>query len=76
MEMVATSKMRKTQERMAAGRPYSETIRKVISHIAKGSIGYKHPFLTERDIKKLVTLSYQPIVAYVAVLISIYSKRL
>ncbi|WP_150539449.1 F0F1 ATP synthase subunit gamma [Actinobacillus vicugnae] len=53
MEMVATSKMRKTQERMSAGRPYSETIRKVISHIAKGSIGYKHPFLTVRDIKKV-----------------------
>ncbi|WP_419843295.1 F0F1 ATP synthase subunit gamma [Actinobacillus pleuropneumoniae] len=53
MEMVATSKMRKTQERMAASRPYSETIRKVISHIAKGSIGYKHPFLTERDIKRV-----------------------
>ncbi|AKO44750.1 F0F1 ATP synthase subunit gamma [[Haemophilus] ducreyi] len=53
MEMVATSKMRKTQERMAAGRPYSETIRNVISHIAKGSIGYKHPFLIERDIKKV-----------------------
>lgn len=53
MEMVATSKMRKTQERMTAGRPYSETIRKVISHIAKGSIGYKHPFLTEREIKKV-----------------------
>lgn len=53
MEMVATSKMRKTQERMAAGRPYSETIRKVISHIAKGSIGYKHPFLIERDVKKV-----------------------
>ena len=53
MEMVATSKMRKTQERMSASRPYSETIRKVISHIAKGSIGYKHPFLTEREIKKV-----------------------
>ena len=53
MEMVATSKMRKTQERMAASRPYSETIRKVISHIAKGSIGYRHPFLTPREIKKV-----------------------
>lgn len=53
MEMVATSKMRKTQERMTASRPYSETIRKVISHIAKGSIGYKHPFLTQREIKKV-----------------------
>ena len=29
MEMVATSKMRKTQDRMAASRPYSETIRLV-----------------------------------------------
>ena len=27
MEMVATSKMRKTQDRMSASRPYSETIR-------------------------------------------------
>ena len=53
MEMVATSKMRKTQERMAASRPYSETIRKVISHIAKGSIGYQHPFLTPREVKKV-----------------------
>lgn len=53
MEMVAASKMRKTQERMAASRPYSETIRKVISHIAKGSIGYKHPFLVQREIKRV-----------------------
>lgn len=53
MEMVATSKMRKTQERMAASRPYSEMIRKVISHIAKGSIGYRHPFLTSREVKKV-----------------------
>lgn len=53
MEMVAASKMRKTQERMTASRPYAETIRKVISHIAKGNIGYKHPFLTPRDVKKV-----------------------
>lgn len=53
MEMVAASKMRKTQERMAASRPYSETIRKVISHIAKGSIDYEHPFLTPREVKEV-----------------------
>lgn len=53
MEMVAASKMRKTQERMAASRPYAESIRKVISHIAKGNIEYKHPFLTPRPVKKL-----------------------
>ncbi|ABR73705.1 ATP synthase subunit gamma [Actinobacillus succinogenes] len=51
MEMVATSKMRKTQDRMAASRPYSETIRNVISHVSKASIGYKHPFLMEREVK-------------------------
>lgn len=30
MEMVAASKMRKSQDRMAASRPYAETMRKVI----------------------------------------------
>ncbi|QLB17244.1 F0F1 ATP synthase subunit gamma [Mannheimia varigena] len=53
MEMVAASKMRKTQERMSASRPYAETIRKVISHIAKGNIEYKHPFLFSRPVKKV-----------------------
>ncbi|PJG86060.1 F0F1 ATP synthase subunit gamma [Conservatibacter flavescens] len=53
MEMVATSKMRKTQDRMAASRPYAETIRNVISHVSKANIGYKHPFLVEREVKKV-----------------------
>lgn len=52
MEMVATSKMRKTQDRMSASRPYSETIRNVISHVSKASVGYKHPFLIQREVKK------------------------
>ncbi|OOF65731.1 F0F1 ATP synthase subunit gamma [Rodentibacter sp. Ppn85] len=56
MEMVATSKMRKTQDRMAASRPYSETIRNVISHVSKANIDYKHPFLVEREIKKVGVL--------------------
>ena len=34
MEMVAASKMRKAQERMAATRPYAANIRRVIGHIA------------------------------------------
>ncbi|MGL4859534.1 MAG: F0F1 ATP synthase subunit gamma [Enterobacteriaceae bacterium] len=53
MEMVAASKMRKTQERMAASRPYAETIRKVIGHLALGQLEYKHPYLLEREIKKV-----------------------
>ena len=50
-------KMRKTQDRMSASRPYSETIRNVISHVSKASVGYKHPFLIQREVKKSRDLS-------------------
>ncbi|MFV9997743.1 MAG: F0F1 ATP synthase subunit gamma [Arsenophonus endosymbiont of Dermacentor nuttalli] len=53
MEMVAASKMRKTQERMAASRPYAETMRSVIGHLALGNLEYKHPYLKERDVKRV-----------------------
>lgn len=53
MEMVAASKMRKAQERMASSRPYARTIRKVIEHVAKGSLEYKHPYLVEREAKRV-----------------------
>jgi len=53
IEMVAASKMRKSQERMAASRPYAETMRKVIGHLALGNLEYKHPYLDERDVKRV-----------------------
>ncbi|WP_440866389.1 F0F1 ATP synthase subunit gamma [Symbiopectobacterium purcellii] len=53
MEMVAASKMRKSQDRMAASRPYAETIRTVIGHLALGNLEYKHPYLEERDVKRV-----------------------
>lgn len=53
MEMVAASKMRKSQERMAASRPYAETMREVIGHLALGDLEYKHPYLDERDVKRV-----------------------
>ncbi|RUT67311.1 F0F1 ATP synthase subunit gamma [Morganella morganii] len=53
MEMVAASKMRKTQDRMAASRPYAETIRSVIGHIALGNLEYKHLYLEEREVKRV-----------------------
>ena len=34
MEMVAASKKRKAQDRMAASRPYAEKMRNVIKHLA------------------------------------------
>jgi F-type H+-transporting ATPase subunit gamma len=53
MEMVAASKMRKAQERMARGRPYSDHIRSVIGHVANASPEYHHQFMVERDVKRV-----------------------
>lgn len=53
MEMVAASKMRRAQDRMAASRPYAESMRKVIGHVAQGSLEYKHPYLEVREAKRV-----------------------
>ncbi|QBL10803.1 F0F1 ATP synthase subunit gamma [Rheinheimera sp. D18] len=53
MEKVAVSKMRKAQDRVAATRPYAEGMRKVIGNVANGSLEYRHPYLTDRDVKKV-----------------------
>jgi F-type H+-transporting ATPase subunit gamma len=53
MEMVAASKMRKTQQRMSASRPYASRINAVIKHLAKGNIEYKHQFLEQREVKRV-----------------------
>lgn len=53
MEMVAASKMRKAQESMAASRPYATNIRNVIGHIALGNLEYRHPYMEEREIKRV-----------------------
>ncbi len=53
MEMVAASKMRKAQEGMAASRPYAENIRNVIGHIALGNLEFRHPYLEEREVKRV-----------------------
>jgi len=53
MEMVAASKMRKAQEGMAASRPYATNIRNVIGHIALGNLEYRHPYMEEREVKRV-----------------------
>lgn len=49
MEMVAASKMRRAQERMAASRPYSNRMRDLLGHIAHAHFEYRHPFLVPRE---------------------------
>ena len=53
MEMVAASKIRKAQDQMEASRPYAMRIRSVIGHLAHANPDYKHPFLIERETKRV-----------------------
>ena len=53
MEKVAVSKMRKAQMRMAASRPYAERIRQVIGHLANANPEYRHPFMIDREVKRV-----------------------
>ena len=53
MEMVAAAKIRKAQDQMEASRPYAERIRRVVGHLAQANPDYKHPFLVERDVKRV-----------------------
>ncbi len=48
MQMVATSKMRRAQERMRAARPYAEKMRVMIGHLRVAEPDVPHPFLRER----------------------------
>jgi F-type H+-transporting ATPase subunit gamma len=58
MEMVATAKMRRTQQQALAGRPYTEKIRQVIADIAiePGIAGRILPLLEKRDVKKITLI--------------------
>ncbi|MCA2017256.1 F0F1 ATP synthase subunit gamma [Vibrio tritonius] len=53
MQMVAASKMRKVQENMESSRPYAKNMRKVIGHVSAGTLEYNHPFLEEREVKRV-----------------------
>lgn len=53
MEMVAASKMRKTQDRMRASKPYASKIYEVVRHIARASSEYHHPFMSRREAKRV-----------------------
>jgi F-type H+-transporting ATPase subunit gamma len=51
MQMVATSKMRRAQERMRLARPYAQKMRDVIGHLTEANPDYHHPFLVAREPK-------------------------
>jgi len=53
MEMVAASKMRRAQERMQLGKPYSRRMRAVVGHIANAAPEYKHMYMETREVKRV-----------------------
>ena len=53
MEMVASSKMRKTQDRMEMGRPYADRMLTVIGHLANSNPEYKPLYMTDRPVKSI-----------------------
>jgi F-type H+-transporting ATPase subunit gamma len=56
MEKVAMSKMRKAQERMVAARPYAEKLRRTLGHLAQANLEVRHPFIIEREVKRVAYL--------------------
>jgi F-type H+-transporting ATPase subunit gamma len=54
MEMVSASKMKKSQERMRATRPYVAKALNIAMHVSRASAEYHHPFLEKRASVKRV----------------------
>ncbi len=53
MQMVAASKLRRTQDRMEASRPYAERIRTVIGHLSEANPDERHPYLDAREVRRV-----------------------
>ena len=62
MEMIATLKMRRAQERGLAGRPYSDKITQVLADLAAlpGEAGALHPLLQRRPVNKIAVVHITP----------------
>lgn len=53
MEMISASKMRKARARMEASKPYAQRARAVIGHLASAHPEYHHPYMNEREVKRV-----------------------
>jgi F-type H+-transporting ATPase subunit gamma len=53
MEKVAASKLRRTQNRMTAARPYADKIHDVIANLYQANPEYRHPFLVSREVTRV-----------------------
>jgi len=64
MEMVAASKMRRAQDRVTSGRPYSERLREVLGDLASlqldGDQMKKFPLLEQRELNRTAVILITP----------------
>jgi F-type H+-transporting ATPase subunit gamma len=56
LEMVSTSKIRRAQEQMRTMRPYVRGMLGLVGHIARANSEYKHPFMQEREPRRIAYL--------------------
>ncbi len=60
MQMVAASRMRRAQTRVAESRPYSEHIREIVADVAGRSGAETHPLLVQREVRNVEIVVITP----------------
>src|SRR5579884_2684186 len=60
MQMVAASRMRRAQQRVAASRPYAEHIRSIVADVSSRSGAESHPLLVQREIRNIEVVTITP----------------
>ncbi|MEZ5496278.1 MAG: F0F1 ATP synthase subunit gamma [Gammaproteobacteria bacterium] len=53
LEMVSASKIKRAKDQMMEARPYATQMKKIIGHMAHASPEYRHPFMKEREVKRI-----------------------
>jgi F-type H+-transporting ATPase subunit gamma len=56
MKMVAAAKLRRSQDRVIAARPYASALRDVLANVSSRVREIKHPLLAERDEKRVLLM--------------------
>src|SRR5579864_8456438 len=60
MQMVAASRMRRAQARVAAARPYAEHIGAIVADVSGRSGAESHPLLVQRDVTTVEVVVVTP----------------
>jgi F-type H+-transporting ATPase subunit gamma len=53
LEMVSASKIKKAKDQMLESRPYASQMKTIIGHLAHASPEYRHPFMKDREVKRV-----------------------